>query len=142
MPLSRGVAHIRMLLVILLQKCTAYIQVVAVVEAVASSCPPGPQLLQLLLDQRRRYPTDWRWAEWLVPLCAAAACGGSPGGSHASPPPSPAPAAWRALVDLTGRVSAAAARGLAERALQAQPWDAGLWRVRAALAGGAQAAAR
>jgi hypothetical protein len=99
------------------------LQAVPLIESVCDACPPGPELLQLLLDQAARRPADWGWACWLLPLAAAAACGGGPGA-----PPAPA-AAWAGLVQLAQRVSRSAARALAERALQAQPWDVGLMRL-------------
>jgi hypothetical protein len=108
--------------------------VVAVVEAVVDTCPPGPDLLHLLLAQERRHPADWRWAEWLLPLAAAAAC---------SAGAAPAPAeSWRVLVRLAARVSRAAARALAERAVEAQPWDVGLWALLQEFDGGVTAGAQ
>jgi len=122
-------------------------QTVALLEAVVSACPPCPPLLQLLLDQQHSHPSDLGWAEWLLPLCATAACGAGPeaaaaGDCGSSTGGTVSAASWGALVRLARRVSSAvAARSLARRATQAQPWDMGLRHLVAQVGGAAAAAA-
>ena len=97
-----------------------------VVEALVSSLPPCPGLVDLLLLLCQRHPSDATWQEWLLQLLIPMCYSSKPVASGAS---------WLQLVQWVGRRSLSSAEGVCKEALRAHPWHLGLWRVHVAAAG-------
>jgi hypothetical protein len=114
------------LLLLLLPLPLPFLQVMLVVEALVSSLPPCPALVDLLLLLCQRHPSDSAWQEWLLQLLVPICYSSSPVASGS---------AWVQLVEVMGRRSPSSADRLCREGLRVHPWNLGLWRAHVAAAG-------